>query len=113
MSLVVWTKAYRPFILGGRCNGEIATKIEDGQYTGPYESNHGIKLYIVPNPLNPSKTHIVEGECGAFVGTDINEVLNDINSADVDVMKQQIEQGKKQRDRADHITNEKFWSLFK
>lgn len=107
MKLTVWTSAYRPFMMGGNVNAPIATEVEVGD---SFELGHGIRAHLVVSPSG--KTHVAEATTGAFVGTDIDEVKADVSAADPKVMEDQLDWAKKEFEKADHISNERFWAMF-
>ena len=108
MKIKVWTECYRPFVMGGDVWHSISTEHE---CTGPYMYDT-FKLYIAKNPIT-GQIHIVEGESGAFVGTSLDEVKNDIKTADLEIMKKQLIAAMKRGQDADPLTNSEFWKLFK
>ena len=108
MKLTVWTKAYRPFIMGGDVNGPISTEVEVGDAV---ELGHGFKAHVVVSPTG--ETYVAEATTGAFVGGDIKQVKADVASADPEVMREQIEKAAIQAKKADCLSNEDFWSLFR
>lgn len=105
----VWTKAYRPFILGGDVHTPIATEVESGE---PYQLEHGIVVYLVKNPLT-GQTHVVESHTGAFVGTSLEQVRDDVATADEKVMKDQLKEAEKLAQKAENMPPERFWKMFK
>jgi len=63
--------------MGGDVNAPIATKLEVGE---PFDLGGGFEGYLVVSPAG--KTHVVESETGAFVGTSIDDVKADIAAGD-------------------------------
>lgn len=108
MKLTIWTRAYRPFIMGGDVNGPIATEVEVGE---PFDLGHGIQAHLVVSPSG--KTYVAEATTGAFVGNDIDQVKADVSSADPEIMKDQLDAAKRELKKVDHLSNENFWSMFR
>jgi len=108
MKLTIWTEAYRPFIMGGDVNAPIATEVEVDE---PVDVGHGIQVYEITSPSG--QTHIAEATTGAFVGTSLKQVKADVLMGDPKVMKKQIKDAMERFKRADHLSPEKFWSMFR
>ena len=106
--LPVWTKAYRPFMLGGNVNAPIATEVEVGEAT---ELAPGISVHVVVSPTGTA--HVAEATTGAFVGTDIEQVRKDVQDADPEIIKDQLKKAKAELDGVDHLDPAVFWGLFK
>ena len=107
MKLKVWTKAYRPFLMGGNVNAPVSTVVEVGE---PVEADNDIKLHEIKSPQGT--THVVESTTGAFVGTDIEQVKKDIKNADPEVIQDQLENAKRELEACDALDSEAFWKLF-
>lgn len=108
MKLTIWTKAYRPFIMGGNVKAPIATEVEVGE---PFDIGSDFRAYLVTSPKG--STYVVEATTGAFVGSDIEQVKKDVAAGDPEVMRQQIVEAQKQFEGATHLTPEEFWRMFR
>jgi len=107
MKLKVWTRAYRPFIMGGDINAPIATKVKVGD---PVCLGHNIKIYVVTSPTG--HIHIAESTTGGFVGIDLEQVKSDIAAADPEVIKSQLVEAAQEVKKAQMMEPKKFWALF-
>lgn len=107
-TMLVWTEAYTPFIMGGDVNAPIATEVETGE---PIHLDHGITVYLVPSPKG--EIYIAESTTGAFVGTSLEEVKKDIATADPQEMQQQLAKAKERVKKATILDKEKFWARFR
>lgn len=108
MKKVIWTAAYSPFIMGGDVNAPISTEVEVGE---PFDLGGGFTGYLVVSPKG--RTHVVEAETGAFVGTSIDEVKANIAAGDPAVMRKQITDALEEFKKAIPLTNEQFWGRFR
>ena len=108
MKKTIWTAAYSPFIMGGDVNAPIKTEVEVGE---PFDLGGGFKGFLVVSPKGT--THVVEAETGAFVGTNIDKVKEDIAAGDPEIMKKQISDAHEEFTKAVSLTNEAFWRRFR
>ena len=108
MKKLIWTEAYRPFMMGGDVNQPIGTMVE---LDTPIDLGKGAVVHVVASPNGT--IHIVESKTGAFVGTSLAQVKKDIKEADEDVIKQQIKDSRKRRKEVEVMSNEDFWSYFR
>lgn len=104
----IFNRAYRPFIMGGDVHGFISTDVD---VTETFIVNDFITLYEVRGP--DGKTAIVEAISGGIVGNSLNKVLKDIETAEPDVMKEQIKGACEMAKRADHVSETEFWKYFR
>lgn len=109
MKKLIWTEAYTPFIMGGNVNAPICTEVEVGD---PVEIGRGMFAYVVASPINGC-IYVAESTTGAFVGSSIEEVRKDVESADVHVIKKQLKEASERVKQARHLSTEHFWSKFK
>lgn len=111
--ILVWTRAYRPFVMGGDVNYFIGTwlVVED---LDEILTGHELvpKVYQVTNPRNGT-THIIEPSSGAFVGNDIEEVLKDLEDADNEKIREQIRWAFQMSQEAEVLEPAAFWSKFR
>ena len=104
----VWTRSYRPFILGGDVNAPVASMVEA---QGPFPLGKGYKGYLIVAPNG--KTWVAESTTGALVGPTLDEVRADIKAAKPSVMKAQIEDAKIQVEKAYLVPAKEFWTKLK
>ena len=107
--MIIWTRGYRPFILGGDVNAPLGTTIKVGEL---FELGDGYQGYLVANP-NTGTTYVVEVQTGAIVGPDLETVRQDIKEADSKVMAAQI--GKAMEDQEKVVVQDptEFWGRMK
>lgn len=108
--MLIWTRGYRPWILGGDVNAPVGIEIEVGE---KLDLGKGFFGYVVTNPKT-GDTHVVEAVSGALVGSDLNKVRADVQECDdIDQMKEQIEKHKKLKKQVEVLDPDKFWGMFK
>lgn len=107
MKLTIWTEAYRPFLMGGDCNAPISTEVDT--VDPPIDLGHGIEVYVITSPSGTC--HIVEATTGALIGTDIDSVRRDVESADTEVMQRQIAEASERKIKANPVNEDQFWRL--
>lgn len=88
----------------GDVDAPLKTEIEVGDR---FDIGKGFEAYLVVSPKG--KTHVVEATTGAFVGTTIDAVKADIFAGDIKVMRKQIEDAKKEFQKAIPLDNDEFW----
>ena len=104
--MLVWTEAYRPFILGGDVHAPIATEIEDiGE---PFDLGGGYFGHLFQNP-NTGDLFVAESTSGAFVGPCPQQVKQDIAEGDPGFMATQVADGIERRKKAAILPEEEFW----
>ena len=104
--MIIWTRNYRPFIMGGDCNVPMSTSIPTEQMTGPFEEG-GYELYTVTSPLDGDR-YIVEGRTGGIVGSSLEEVCADIKAANPEFMSAQITWALQELGRAELVDADEF-----
>lgn len=109
MKVKIWTEAYSPFIMGGDVNAPICTEVEAGE---PIDVGRGIQAYVIASPRT-GKVHIAESTTGAFVGSSIEQVRQDVESADPEVIKQQLASAAERVKHARPLSPEEFWNHFR
>ena len=105
--MLVWTRGYRPWIMGGDVNGPVGIDVEVGE---KLELGKGYFGYVVVSPITGS-THVAEAETGAFVGTSLQQVRDDVKEADDDVMQCQIDHAREQRKTVTVLAPDDFWRM--
>lgn len=105
MKLRVWTRGYRPFILGGNVHAPLATDLEVHK---AFKIGRGLSAYVVINPVS-GQTHVAESTTGAFVGDTIAAVRKDMEDADPKVVKEQMKWAAKKAKKARVVSTEEFW----
>jgi len=108
--MIIWTRGYRPFILGGDVHGPVGVEIaEPGE---KHELGKGYDCYVITSPLT-GKTYVAEAETGAIVGSLLVGVRDDVTAADSKVMKKQIEEAREQKKHVTVLEADKFWVLMR
>lgn len=104
--LIVWTRAYAPFTMGGSCHHLLMTELEVGPKIHLGKSFYG-HLIEGPNGL----TKVAEAESGAIIGDTIEMVKKDIKACkDKAMMREQIEAAKKEKQTKDgRVTTPEDW----
>lgn len=106
MKLKIWTRAYRPFILGGNCHYQLSTTVEVDKAVS---LGKGFKGHIVTAPNG--ETLIAEATSGGLVGPDLKSVRKDVKEGPKEVMVEQIAEGVKLREKSEEVEPEKFWQM--
>jgi hypothetical protein len=109
MKLLIWTEAYRPFLMGGDVHAPVATEIEVDQ--PPIDIGGGVQVYVLAAPNG--KTYVAEASTGGFVGTDLEGVKRDLDTADPEVVRKQLEEGLRRREQATRLAPEEFWGMLR
>ena len=107
MKLTVWTRAYRPFLMGGNVHAPISTELEVDE---PVDLGNGVQGHLLTSP--GGTTIVAEASTGAFVGPDIETVKKNIADAEPEVLEQQLEAARELFKTADPVTEEEFWRLY-
>jgi hypothetical protein len=105
--LYVWTLMRDgPFVLGGnrtyRPHGCYATPT-----SGPHDLGCEFEGYVITAP--DGVTYIAEASSGAFVGPNLDTVRADITEGGIDLMLQQVNKARRDREIAVDLTPEDFW----
>jgi len=103
MKLRVFTPYSRPFVLGGKVSGLMACELE---VTEPYDCN-GVQLHMLVAPNG--KTFVVEGFSGGTCGDNLQYVIDDIESADSEVIAKQLQDEKRRGETAETVDEHTFW----
>lgn len=88
--MLIWTEGYRPFIMGGDVNAPLGVEVEAGE---PIDVGHGVHVHEIK--FADGRTAIAEATTGAIVGTDLQTVRDDVTQADPEIVRRQIEEGRK------------------
>lgn len=103
--MIVWTNAYRPFIMGGDVNGPVGTDIEVGE---EFDLGKGMKGHVITNPIN-GQTYVVEATTGGIIGPSLEEVRSDVTNAEPAVMAEQLAEAAQTRQKVCVIAKSVFW----
>lgn len=103
LSMEVWTRAYRPFIMGGDCNASVKCRLP---VDGPYDIGKGFKAYLVTG--SDGTTRVAEAVSGGLIGPDLESVRKDVKAATKKVMKQQVKDAVAARDAAISIDEDEM-----
>ena len=104
----VWTKNYRPFVMGGSVNYPISTFVQ------PIEVRKikGIEFFTFKTPSGAMK--LAEGVTGGIIAEDFEDLLTAIEGCDKSFLKGQIDDAI--RDFKPHesqqMTNDEFYSHY-
>lgn len=104
----VYTRGYRPFIMGGNCHYFLATEVEASK---PFDVGQGIqcRLIVAPN----GRMFCAEAETGAIVGDGPDDVKRDMAEADPDVVLKQMAQARLDSAAAEINPPDEFWRLMR
>lgn len=115
MGFEVYTEIPTPFRVAGPSYSPLKTEIEEyeridigGGYYGILFHNKSVNLW-----------HMAQEDCGALIGSDksraklIKSIKKDVSIGDPEVMKNQIEMGKKQMRKADSVNPETWFNRFR
>lgn len=110
MKVTGWTYFYEPFTCGGeldqpaRCDELNATL----RVTLGNPATFHVDVYVVPRPSGRGNL-IIERTSGGVVGSDLDEVRRDFETADRQVLARQLQAARHNRDRAKVVTAEEWW----
>jgi hypothetical protein len=104
----IWTRAYHPFIMGGDVNAPSACEVE---VSGPYDIGRGMQAYLAVSPNG--KTFVAESVTGAIVGPTLDQVREDVRTADPEIIEQQMEYALKEVKKAYTLSQQEFWQDLK
>lgn len=108
MKIKIFTRAYRPFLMGGDVHAPVACEAEVADVE--YDFGQGFRGYLVHAPNG--QTAVVEKRSGAIVGWSLDEVRRDIKEAkSIDMMGEQVIAAVEQSKQADKISEKEFWAL--
>ena len=115
MGIEVYTEIPTPFRIAGPSYSPLKTEIEE------YERVHiGDKYYgILFHNDHANLWHMAQEDCGALIGTDhsktklVRRVRGDVSGGNAELMKKQIEMGKKQLAIADYVSPEAWFNRFR
>jgi len=101
----VWTKAYRPFIMGGNVNADVVADIQlNGQIN---VGGTGLVMIQAPN----GDLIWVCATTGGLLGEDLDSIRKDLAESNALVLAQQMIDMKDRGEKADPVTTEEFWKL--
>jgi|GEM_PF-6538935 len=114
MGVEIYTMMATPFRMGGAMEGPVKTLVEEYERVNIGKEFFGILF------KNPKKKlwHIGLESCGALIGTMesraavIKTTKNDVESGDEELMKVQIELGKRQLKQAEFMKPDQWFSRF-
>lgn len=107
--MIVWTQAYCPFSLGGSVHRPIGVEI-NASMLDSVDLGRGYRGFIITSPRTGA-TYVAEAETGAFIGTDLEEVRDDIQAADERVMTRQIVSARVMSKSVSVQPPDRFWGL--
>jgi len=114
MGIEVYTLVSTPFRIAGPPHSPLKTEIEE------YERVHIGNGYfgILFHNDSANMWHMAQEDCGALIGSDkskmklVRKVRADVSGGNAEVMKEQIETGKKQLKQADYTSPESWFDRF-
>jgi hypothetical protein len=106
--LKMWTKSYRPFVMGGSVNYLVGCELETPEEV---DLGKGVVGYVVLTPKG--STAIAEKTSGAIVGTSLQDVREDIDSCGAEMMADQLAAACCQVKDVRWVSPEKFWTLYR
>lgn len=109
MKKKIWTMGYFPFTMGGEVNRPISCEMEVGDSLE--RLGKGYLGYIVKSPSG--KTFIVESTTGGIVGSKLEDVQRDINSATAKYLKKQIAEELEHSKTAQLVSPDVFWKMLR
>lgn len=105
----IYTRSYRPWIMGGKVDGHIKTKAIVVSSRNVETSELSVDLCEVKSPAGNS--FIAEKVSGAIVGSSWDMVEDALRTSDVEVVKGQLTQAVKDCEEAEPLESNEFWSL--
>lgn len=110
MKREIWTIGYFPFTIGGRVHAPMITEVD---VIEEMEVGKGFKCFSWKTPLD--NLRISESSTGAIVGNSFEEVIKDVEDADIDVINKQMKEASSllRSGTSHHMTNEEFFKLYK
>ncbi len=108
--MIIWTEAYRPFIMGGDVYAPISTEVDDKRLATARFRKQGVSVCLVPNPAGGIV--VAEQTTGAIVGNDFRTVTGDLNEADPEVVAKQLAEAAKRRKKCTALPPNEFWRLY-
>lgn len=103
----IYTRAQRPFVMGGKVHYHICT---DAEATDPIDLGLA-RVRLVTSPKGT--TFVVEAETGAIVGNTLEEVKQDLATASVAAVELQLAQAKLDSAAAEYEPPASFWRKLK
>ena len=107
-TMEIWMKQYQPFVMGGEVWQNIRCEVP---VDGPHDLGRGYLGYLAADP--DGGTLVVERTSHGVVGTDLEEVREDIRLGDPEGMGRQAGEGLKAFQRARPVLPEDFWGRMK
>lgn len=108
MKIRAWTRAYRPFIMGGNVNAPIACKLE---CTAALSVVDGVYVHAVISPKGTP--FFVESRSGGIVGSDLDAIRKDAETVSVDELLLQIEEQRQYGLTAAEVNESEFWGMMR
>ena len=105
--VTIMTRAYQPFIFGGKVEYNIKTTVEGD---GPHDIGKGYKAYVIKTPKG--KTRIAEATSGALIGPSLKAVIKDVAAGSAAIMKKQVGTAVKAAKKAKVLEPDEFWKMY-
>lgn len=107
-TVVAWIPRYMPFIMGGDVHKPACAELEVAEET-PVGRSYTVFRVVAPNGTD----FYVEALSGAILGSDLQMIKDDIEQGDQEYMERQIATSIQQRNKAQQLEPELFWSYVK
>ncbi len=101
-----WTMGYFPLTMGGPVRRPI---IADIKVDGPIPLGQGLFGYLAKSPKG--KTVVIESLTGAVVGDSYFKVVEDVRTASLDVIADQLTEAVQRVKTAEEVSDAKFWQM--
>jgi hypothetical protein len=102
--ITIYAPNYQPFRLGGNVHAPMSCQVEA---LGPYPIGKGFEGFLVVSPFG--KTYVAEKESGGLIGPSLDSVREDVESAELKVMKEQVQEAVRISKTAEPVSTEEFW----
>ncbi len=106
--ITIWTRAYRPFIMGGDVNQPVCC---DVQAEGPFRIGKGYQAYVVTKPSGAQT--VAEATTGALIGPSLASVRSDMKTAKLSVVRDQVAGAAVEGRSAVKLPAAQFWKMFR
>lgn len=106
MKRLIWTKGYRPWIMGGDVHGDVGAEIDCLMV----DLGKGFTGLLCLTPKGT--TVIAEASSGAIVGRDLESVRHDIEIGEQNIMEKQVADALQRLKRVEPMSEEDFWAMY-
>jgi hypothetical protein len=103
----IWTRSYRPFIMGGNVNQPMCTVVPVLER----KNIEGFDFFSFQTPKGTIK--VCEAQTGGIIADSFDEVFENIEGVPKEVLQGQIDGAKHLAETADKKTNEEFFKHYR